>query len=120
MLIKNYYSIESIKEEEGIFYYDVILNSDCDVYKGHFPGEPISPGVCNIQMIKECAEHAAGKSLTISNVLQCRFINLVTPLKVNKATVRIKLDCAENKTILSSSLYDAETEYMSLKAELIS
>ncbi|MGN1248330.1 MAG: hypothetical protein ACI4UO_07050 [Paludibacteraceae bacterium] len=52
----NYYHILSsdITSEEGMF--RVALNADCEVYQGHFPGEPVCPGVCNIQMIKECAE----------------------------------------------------------------
>ena len=52
----NYYHILSsdITSNGGMF--RVALNADCEVYQGHFPGEPISPGVCNIQMIKECAE----------------------------------------------------------------
>jgi len=119
MLIKDYYTIEAIREEEDIKYFDVALNPECEVYKGHFPGDPISPGVCNIQMIKECAEHAAGKSLTISNVLQCRFISLVTPVEVPKATIKVKLDESDGKYILNSSLFSGETEYMSFKAELI-
>ncbi|MGM9809608.1 MAG: hypothetical protein ACI30J_01905 [Paludibacteraceae bacterium] len=52
----NYYHILSsdITSDEGMF--RVALNADCEVYQGHFPGEPVCPGVCNIQMIKECAE----------------------------------------------------------------
>ncbi len=51
-----YYHILSseITADAGVF--RVALNADCEVYQGHFPGEPVCPGVCNIQMIKECAE----------------------------------------------------------------
>ena len=51
-----YYHILSseITADAGVF--RVALNADCEVYQGHFPGEPVCPGVCNIQMIKECTE----------------------------------------------------------------
>ena len=81
MLIKDYYTIENVlKQDDGIVRFDISLNADCPVYEGHFPGEPVSPGVCNIQMIKECAEQVAGKSLFLNNLQQCRLTTVVTPL----------------------------------------
>ena len=32
------------------------LTMNEEFFQGHFPNNPVSPGVCNIEMIKECAE----------------------------------------------------------------
>ena len=73
MLIKDYYTIENVlRPENGFVRFEISLNADCQVYEGHFPGEPVSPCVCNIQMIKECAEQVVGKSLLMNNLQQCR------------------------------------------------
>ena len=96
MLIKDYYTIENVlKQDDGIVRFNISLNADCPVYKGHFPGEPVSPGVCNIQMIKECAEQVAGKSLLLNNLQQCRLTTLVTPLAHPQVEVKILLDILE-------------------------
>ena len=33
--------------------FNVILNPDHLIYKAHFPGQPVTPGVCILQMIQE-------------------------------------------------------------------
>ena len=91
MLIKDYYTIESVAQQEGKAVFQIALNPQCQVYEGHFPGEPVSPGVCNIQMIKECAEQVAGKSLFLSNLQQCRLTTLVTPLAHPQVQVTIQM-----------------------------
>ena len=56
-MIKDFYKVDSVARHDDGAVYRVSLNPDCEVYKGHFPGNPISPGVCGIQMIRECLWH---------------------------------------------------------------
>lgn len=119
MLIKGYYNIaDTRQQEDGSVVFDVILNPDCEVYKGHFPEEPISPGVCNLQMIRECAEIVAGCPLVMGNIILCRFLNLVTPVQTPRVSIRIKLDKGESDYTLVSSIYNEDKEFVSLKAKL--
>ncbi|MBQ7448986.1 MAG: hypothetical protein IJS73_04170 [Paludibacteraceae bacterium] len=78
-LVKNYYTISSsnITAQTGVF--DIRLLKEAEVYKGHFPDEPISPGVCNVQMMRECAEQVVGHKLPISTLSKCRFVKLISP-----------------------------------------
>ncbi|MCQ2147861.1 MAG: 3-hydroxylacyl-ACP dehydratase [Bacteroidales bacterium] len=117
MLIKDYYSILSTRVEGSEVIFEVSLNPECEVYKGHFPGAPISPGVCSVEMIKECAEAVAGKALMITNLQSCRFLNLITPSSLPAAFVKIKLlENGGGTWSLISSIFSEEMEYVSLKA----
>ena len=119
MLIKDYYTIENVsKQENGVVRFDISLNADCQVYEGHFPGEPVSPGVCNIQMIKECAEQVAGKPLFLSNLQQCRLTTLVTPLAHPQVEVNILLEEKGDAYKLKATIGKSEDVYLDLKAEL--
>lgn len=118
MLIKDYYIIESVAQQEGKAVFQISLNPQCQVYEGHFPGEPVSPGVCNIQMIKECAEQVAGKSLFLSNLQQCRLTTLVTPLAHPQVEVTIQLEEKGGAYKLKATLGKGEEIYLDLKAEL--
>ncbi|MFS2716174.1 beta-hydroxyacyl-ACP dehydratase [Bacteroides uniformis] len=71
-LENNYYKLISMHSDgtSGVFH--LSLRLDCEVYRGHFPGNPVCPGVCNIQMIKECAERLTGQRLHISRIRRCR------------------------------------------------
>jgi 3-hydroxyacyl-[acyl-carrier-protein] dehydratase len=84
MLIKDLYHILSSRHEEGYTIVEIALNPNCVVYKGHFPGQPILPGVCAIQMIHECAPHPQG----IASVERCRFTHLLTPAETPKIEIR--------------------------------
>ncbi|MCX6330659.1 MAG: hypothetical protein NTZ85_14245 [Bacteroidia bacterium] len=48
------YTIKNIqKESVNKLTIQVELKRDHDIFKGHFPGNPILPGVCTIQILKE-------------------------------------------------------------------
>ena len=143
-----YYHILSseITTDAGVF--RVALNADCEVYQGHFPGEPISPGVCNIQMIKECAElllqggalsrpqqereyntavrHGDRTSLCngtpsmlLSHIKQCRLTTLVTPQQHPEVEVRVAiLSRSEDTITFHGTIGKGEEVYMELKGEL--
>ena len=51
----DFYRIESRLEDRtlGQSGFNVILNPDHLIYKAHFPGQPVTPGVCILQMIRE-------------------------------------------------------------------
>ena len=57
MLLENFYKIIHRKErEDGKREIEIELNPGHALYQGHFPGQPVVPGVCTLQMIKESAE----------------------------------------------------------------
>lgn len=49
------------------------------VYQGHFPGNPITPGVLTLHMIRECVSQETGRQLHYSTVKSCRFVALIRP-----------------------------------------
>ncbi len=119
MLIKDYYTIESMsKKDDGTTCFYIHLRPDSTIYEGHFPGEPVSPGVCNIQMIKECAEQMVGKPLLLNNLQQCRLTTLVTPLTHPQVEVTIQLEEKREAYKLKATLGKGKESYLELKAEL--
>lgn len=52
MLLENFYKIIHRKErEDGKREIEIELNPGHALYQGHFPGQPVVPGVCTLQMI---------------------------------------------------------------------
>ncbi len=119
MLLENYYTIiDRVAHADGVMF-TVALNPDCKVYEGHFPQGPVSPGVCNIQMLLECAAIVAGKTLRLTQIKQCRLTTLITPQKhpILEAFVCL-LANEDNSFSLNAILGKGEEVYMTLKAEL--
>lgn len=81
MLIEGLYKVTDTKNtSEGILA-KVHLNKDHDIFKGHFPGNPVMPGVCMIQIIKELTEEATGKNLFLSVSSNIKFMAIINPEK---------------------------------------
>lgn len=60
--------------------YEILLNSSHMIFKAHFPDEPITPGVCIIQIAKELLEDTVKLPLMISGVKNVKFLNIVSPM----------------------------------------
>lgn len=118
MLVKDFYTIDGKQTaDDGSVVYSVHLNPAHDVYKGHFPEKPITPGVCNIQMIKELAEDAKGKLFTLSDIDRCRLTSMVTPDGSPNLEVKLQFDVA-NPFKLSATIFYGETTFMTLSGTL--
>lgn len=59
--------------------YDLQLDASHVIYQAHFPGEPITPGVCIIQMAKELLEDHTGTAYEISGVKNVKFLAVISP-----------------------------------------
>lgn len=80
MLLENkYYRLISACMNGESAVYHLALLPDCDVYHGHFPGCPVCPGVCGIELVKECAMRLTGYKLHIGIINKCRFTALASP-----------------------------------------
>ena len=79
MLIEGLYTVQSLDQNEQEVNAQVKLHADHDVFKGHFPGNPIMPGVCMIQMIKEITEKVTEKALFLSVATNVKFMAKINP-----------------------------------------
>lgn len=80
MLLKNFYTIKSVnKKDDSNVEIIITINENHDVFKGHFPGNPIMPGVCMMQIIKELSEQFIENSLIMQRLVSAKFTALINP-----------------------------------------
>ncbi len=121
MLINDYYTIQARQTTVAGEVFHILLNPDSKVYKGHFPDNPIAPGVCNIQMIKECAEKVVGHLLRIQSIPQCRLTRIITPLQYPQVEVTLQLQKNDDNTYqLHAQIGIAQDIFLILKGCLCS
>ena len=116
-LLNDYYRIDKQVADGDETLFGITLLPDFIAYKGHFPGNPVSPGVCNIQMIKECAEQLTCKRLFLPYIAKCRFSAVITPLTTPQLQLRMRLIKAETAYHLHATLFDDTTTYIAFKGE---
>lgn len=82
MLIANLYKVlKTEKIDDSNVKVQIELNPNHSIFKGHFPNNPIMPGVCMIQIIKELTESFTSKSLFMSKVSNVKFLATINPFK---------------------------------------
>lgn len=119
MLKDKFFTIKEQSKEGENALFVVELNKEHSVYEGHFPGMPVVPGVCTLQMIKECAEEAVGKKLRYANIANCKFSAMIVPTKVQRLEVSLTLQCAEEELTLKATVKSPEATCLTLKASLV-
>ncbi|UPZ16816.1 3-hydroxyacyl-ACP dehydratase [Flavobacterium humidisoli] len=89
MILQDFYKIVSEeKVSDSKYIVTILVNEKHEVFKGHFPGNPIMPGVCMIQIIKELTESITKSSLMIQSLANVKFMALINP----EATPELRLE----------------------------
>lgn len=95
-LKNNLYKIISKEEVNSIFNYTVELNPSCVIYQAHFPGEPITPGVCIVQIGKEVIEDllleqsSVSRRLEIIKAKNIKFLSVISPNETPILTYQVR------------------------------
>lgn len=97
MLLQDFYSVDKIDTiSEGKYMASITLNKNHAIFKGHFPGNPVTPGVCMMQIIKEITESILKVPLTMVSTSNVKFMALINP-EVN-AELMLDLEISENES----------------------
>lgn len=70
--------------------YTLELIPDCVIYRAHFPGLPITPGVCIIQAAAELLSLHLGRELQLAEVTNAKFLAVINPLLTPSVTFNLK------------------------------
>jgi 3-hydroxyacyl-[acyl-carrier-protein] dehydratase len=65
------------------------FKKELDLFKGHFPENPILPGILQIEMVKYALEESFDNSLHIKSVKKTKFSNLIHPGKTVTLDIKI-------------------------------
>ena len=107
MLIPHFYSVKEFNFTDNQIKSIIELNPEHDVFKGHFPNNPVTPGVCMLQILKELTEQATKTNLFIKECSNVIFMALINP-EVNPI-LAISIDInplEENFKIKASASFD--------------
>ena len=75
----NFYSISHLERGEGSVSCTLHYNAAHDIFNGHFPGNPIVPGVCTMAIVKELLEDAFQLKLLLKESKAVKFLGLINP-----------------------------------------
>ncbi len=79
MLKDDFFTISSIQKKNNSFKTVLELNAIHKIFEGHFPGQPVVPGACMLQMVKEITEVILSKKIQLTKADNIKFLLLINP-----------------------------------------
>ena len=120
MFLNSLYTIERIQREGNINKLSVLirLNPSHGIFKGHFPGNPILPGVCIIQILKEILMYHFNKNLTLTYAGSIKYFSIINP--VMNSVIKFDIELSEmgnNKISCNTFLYSESVLFCRFKGD---
>jgi len=101
MLLEDFYTIqESDPSDKENIKVSIELNKNHEIYKGHFPGNPVVPGVCLTQLIKELVENIEAREVKLVYAANIKFMAVVNPEINNLLQIDLKIKHDDEQNII--------------------
>lgn len=110
MLIEGFYKITDLNSGDSDIVSTIKLNPNHEVYNGHFPGQPVVPGVIQLQIIKEILQEILGTKLIMKKVIQVKYLTPVIPDDYSILNIKLSIRNTEEKSIrIDATIVNKET-----------
>lgn len=120
MIMEKLYRIASIEHAGNRINARIVLDPGAEIFKGHFPGQPVLPGVCSVQMIGDILSGVFGTEIFINEVSSCKYLKIVDPVK--EPVLNMEIDYireADRIAVNASGAIENGEPYLKIKASAI-
>ncbi|MFD1771830.1 hypothetical protein [Sphingobacterium suaedae] len=99
-ILTDFYHIEQFQEVSDSKYMVAIrLNPEHEIFEGHFPGNPVTPGVCMMQIVKDVSEQITRRRLFLTRSTNVKFMALINPLENPDIVLDIELSYEDGELV---------------------
>ncbi len=121
MLFKD--KLYSIRKMEGVgetLHVSILIIRDHLVFKGHFPDNPVLPGVCTLHIIGELLSKYLDLKLRLVKSDSIKFINLVVPVENTILDYKFSISNKEENIVsVKCSVTNNEVEILKMKGSYL-
>lgn len=94
----------------------LLINADHEIFKGHFPGMPVVPGVCMVEMIKEILEEVVGKKTNLKKAGTIKFLHVLDPNIYPEINAEVKVKVLASGWNISAKLFKDKLVFFKMDA----
>ena len=118
MLLNDFFTINDTVKSETEIWAELLINSNHKIFEGHFPNQPVVPGVCMMQMVKEILELVVGKETNLMQAADMKFLAVINPQENNLIHASIKYTVDETGALnVVASLFKDELVHFKFKGQ---
>jgi len=118
MLQDKFFTMVSRSAVPGQVEARISFNADHPIFKGHFPGLPVVPGVCMMQIAREIMEVSLGKPLAIVSADNMKFMSVIDPNKNTEVDVKVAYSDDGDSYSVNASIFTDNATFFKMKATL--
>ncbi len=114
MLINNFFYITDNKQISDNEILNIVkLNPEHQIFDGHFPGNPVVPGVVSIQIISEILAEHTGKKLSLTGAKNIKFPAMINPTMNSELYFKIYyIKNEDNSYKVTAQIFYEETVFL--------
>ena len=86
-LLNSLFEIIERSETPSGFLVTIRLHPDHVIFKGHFPGYPVTPGVIFLQIVHELTQLHLKKTIRLIELPNCKFLKIINPEQENVVVI---------------------------------
>lgn len=105
MFENDFYIVTDLKKDTDVIEAAIELDEHHPVFKGHFPGQPVVPGVCLIQIAKEILAYCLNRKLRLINADDIKFLGMLDPRKQKNIDMKINYILAKNDCLDANIIF---------------
>jgi len=109
MLVNDFFTISKLEEEGFEIRAELVINANHKIFEGHFPGHPVVPGVCMMQMVKEIIERVVAEKTNLVRAGEMKFLAIINPKENNMIRATLKYNIEENGNMAVSAILFKES-----------
>ncbi|MDR0559693.1 MAG: hypothetical protein LBG92_05950 [Prevotellaceae bacterium] len=115
----DFFKILDCSETDNKLEYRIQLNISHSIYSNHFPDNPVTPGVCLIQIIKELLADRIASEIILREASKIRYLKVINPLENSYININMDISAAENFYTVSATVFSNTDMFakLSLKYE---
>ena len=91
----NLYKLDDLTVNDTSATANITINKDHIVFNGHFPDNPVMPGVCMMQIIKEITEKIVDKKLFMQSASNIKFMAIINPFITPELELQLEITEAD-------------------------
>lgn len=118
MLFKDFYTTLKYEITDNTVNALISFNKNHKIFKGHFPGLPVVPGVCMMQIVRELMERAIETKLKITEGDNLKFLSVINPELQEGVNVTINFKHDYNRSDINASMYADNVTFFKFKGTL--
>jgi 3-hydroxyacyl-[acyl-carrier-protein] dehydratase len=118
ILLNDFFTINDTVSSQTEIWSELRINARHKIFEGHFPNQPVVPGVCMMQMIKEILETVIGKETNLVQAADMKFLAVINPVENNLIHASIKYTTDESAAVnVVASLFKDELVHFKFKGQ---